>query len=259
MQINAAEWGKPETLKIIVPFAMTIYALSMDVGYFAALGLGFFSLFTVTEHIGFAVQSIPAALVIVALTAYAMIIFQELRSAPGKRASSGTAKGFASRVERTASFVGQTLITIATIVLGLSAILLFIWVVVTRAIPLLIAIGILGAIASNWKYAVVRMGTIFAVSVVVAIASGFYTAVTQTTDKQYRIQADNTYQGRVLVAGERGLLVYDSASCRVKFVRWTKDVLIEARPALFAYLHSEFLRDFGVIDCDTVRKRASQA
>jgi hypothetical protein len=259
MRIDAADWAKPENLKIIVPFVVTIYAFSMDVGYFVALGMGFFSLFTVTEHIGFAVQSIPAALVIVAFAAYATIMFQHVTKAEptgDETAASGAAEGVAARVERIASRLGRAMVGIITFLLALLSIVLLVWVVARGPLYVLVAVGLLSTIASNWKHDVVRMGTIFAVSVVVAFASGFYTAVTQTTDRLYRIQTDSALEGRILVAGVQGLLVYDSRSCRTKFVRWTKDVLIEAKPAMFAYFHPAYLYGwFGVSDCEAFSKR----
>jgi hypothetical protein len=48
----------------VAPLAGASIALFFDVGYFYGVGIDYFTLFSLTEHIGFALEALPAALII---------------------------------------------------------------------------------------------------------------------------------------------------------------------------------------------------
>jgi hypothetical protein len=50
-------------LLFLVPLLGTALAITYDVGYFSGINLYFFSFFSLTEHIGFALQAFPFALI----------------------------------------------------------------------------------------------------------------------------------------------------------------------------------------------------
>jgi hypothetical protein len=49
-------------ISVVVPFLGTTLAVAYDVGYFSSFNINFFSFFTLSEHIVFALQALPAAL-----------------------------------------------------------------------------------------------------------------------------------------------------------------------------------------------------
>ena len=55
------EWFK--ALAVIAPLFASSLAVSYDVGFFFGAGIGFFTFFSLTEHVVFALQAIPFALV----------------------------------------------------------------------------------------------------------------------------------------------------------------------------------------------------
>jgi hypothetical protein len=48
----------------VAPLAGASIAIFFDVGYFYGVGIDYFTLFSLTEHIGFALEALPAALII---------------------------------------------------------------------------------------------------------------------------------------------------------------------------------------------------
>lgn len=62
MQITLSEWQKPEHVKIIAPIIGVIFAVLFEIGFFSSIGLGWFTFFPLSNHIEFALESLPLAL-----------------------------------------------------------------------------------------------------------------------------------------------------------------------------------------------------
>jgi hypothetical protein len=58
----ATELAKPEHMKFVLPILGSGLAIVVNVGYFSALGLAWFSVLSLGEHVTLALQSLPAAL-----------------------------------------------------------------------------------------------------------------------------------------------------------------------------------------------------
>jgi hypothetical protein len=71
------QWSLRDGL-VLVPFLASALALTWEVGYFLKIGGGSFGLFTLSEHITFAIQALPFAL---GITTLAVILFAMSRSA----------------------------------------------------------------------------------------------------------------------------------------------------------------------------------
>jgi hypothetical protein len=65
------QWSLKDGL-VLVPFLASALALTWEVGYFLKIGDGSFGLFTLSEHITFAIQALPFAL---GITTLAVILF----------------------------------------------------------------------------------------------------------------------------------------------------------------------------------------
>lgn len=63
---EAAKEAQPPSkeLAIFIPLIGTVIAISYDVGYFYGIDIKFFTLFSVTEHIAFALEATPIALAV---------------------------------------------------------------------------------------------------------------------------------------------------------------------------------------------------
>jgi hypothetical protein len=58
-----AEWSLKDAL-IVIPFLASALALAWEVGYFVRIGGGAFGLFSIVEHLTFALQALPIALIV---------------------------------------------------------------------------------------------------------------------------------------------------------------------------------------------------
>jgi hypothetical protein len=54
-----ADWRSIDNIKIAVPILAGVFAIIFDVGLFTAVGLGWFSVFTFSEHLLIAIESSP--------------------------------------------------------------------------------------------------------------------------------------------------------------------------------------------------------
>jgi hypothetical protein len=92
---EAAKEAQPPSkeLAIFIPLIGTVIAISYDVGYFYGIDIKFFTLFSVTEHIVFALEAAPIALAVAILVAafvgpgFDMItgLFEAAQKIPKKR------------------------------------------------------------------------------------------------------------------------------------------------------------------------------
>jgi hypothetical protein len=59
---NNYEWQFQKEWLVLLPLLGSTLALTFDVGYFTALQINFFSFFSISEHIVFALEVLPAAI-----------------------------------------------------------------------------------------------------------------------------------------------------------------------------------------------------
>jgi hypothetical protein len=86
-----AKWSLKDAL-IVIPFLASALALTWEVGYFARIRGGAFGLFSIAEHLTFALQALPIAMAVSTMTvmglASASIIIIASRSLPAHRLQS---------------------------------------------------------------------------------------------------------------------------------------------------------------------------
>src|SRR5882672_11158641 len=70
----------------VLPVVGTAIAIVFDVGYFYGVGINYFTLFSLTEHISFAFEALPVAVLILMLAVFIDALTEKIR--------------FKSRVER---------------------------------------------------------------------------------------------------------------------------------------------------------------
>ena len=63
-QIVASYLDNFKNLVVIIPIVATAIAVSYDVGFFYGISISFFTFFTLAEHITFAFQALPSALIV---------------------------------------------------------------------------------------------------------------------------------------------------------------------------------------------------
>jgi hypothetical protein len=78
-----AKWSLKDAL-IVIPFLASALALTWEVGYFTRIKGGAFGLFSIAEHLTFALQALPIALAVTTAGAIGLVV----RPQPARRLQS---------------------------------------------------------------------------------------------------------------------------------------------------------------------------
>jgi hypothetical protein len=97
-----------------IPLLGAAVAVTFDVGYFFRLNWSFFTLFSLSEHILFAIQAFPIALAIILLSLIAAGIFLNAPSWPSPAVNPQTLHG----IKLIAAYVILVLISIGCVITG---------------------------------------------------------------------------------------------------------------------------------------------
>jgi hypothetical protein len=65
-----------KNLAVLLPVFGTAICVTFDVGYFWGIDINFFTAFSLSEHIVFAIQAVPIAVVAMTLVALAVLAFE---------------------------------------------------------------------------------------------------------------------------------------------------------------------------------------
>lgn len=198
----------------LIPLLGSALAITYDVGYFAGVGGSFFTLFSLNEHIVFALQALPIAL----FAATALVLFLHYLD-----------RRFIRLVHKRSPVIfwsvlvlsALTLLAVSTVLLPWSAFALMMLSVSCASLPV-----------SPWMAPVPR--AIFAsfAAAMFTFSFGYAVAVrsVQTPDRlvpNMRALATietksggGAIQGKILRSGERGLLIFEPDKKRATMLRW---------------------------------------
>jgi hypothetical protein len=210
-------------------------ALTFDVGCFSEIGINFFTLFSLSEHLVFAIQALPIALVLlIALSAFAVLFGAKPR--PPRQDFEMLSK----RRRIVGYVIGSFLI------LGLLSYVGFLLYKNPEMLLVVIPIAILGfgllTLEPTYKPWFTAFMAIYAANMVAFllgyyvgaaylskddISKGLIPAVVDVVD----FKDGASIKARIIRSGDRGVLLYDPASDRVRFVLWDTISSIEATPA----------------------------
>jgi hypothetical protein len=206
-------WDLKKEFFILVPVLGSALAIIFDVGYFTAIGLNWFSVFSTTEHITFSLQVLPFAWAFAAGSASGMFL--------------GFRQGIAAETYGTKQLLWPTqIVTVALAVLGvLSA-----WLLQSATLSVM-AGGYIFALFLVWyfyrderRYMILfGYGTFFLCAF--AFALGYDVA------KNYQNQADYPYtvttaegdqSAKVVRSGDKGLLFYQGGTAQLVLLPWSE-------------------------------------
>ena len=224
-----------------IPLLGAAVAVTFDVGYFFALNWSFFTLFSLSEHILFAIQAFPIALVIVLLSfgAVGIILNAPSRTSPAAPVNPQTLHG----IKLIAAYVILVLLVLA--LLSLVGYLLYSIISSTPIVtPLLmetfIVLGGFVFIPDPYKRTFIA-----AAAVVFVLTFSFFVVYLFSASAITSAEPNNLFQlgvgtinlkngasidGRIIRSGERGVLIYDQVSDRLRFLLWEGITSIEALP-----------------------------
>jgi hypothetical protein len=211
------QWSLKDGL-VAIPFIASALALTWEVGYFLKIGGGSFGLFSLAEHITFAIQALPAA---IAVTIFAALgVFAKFVDS--------------SLVKKPRSVLIRILGYVATVIVALG---IFFWfspgdldlglVILSFLVagPLFFFVEAPPQILKKWIVNYVGILCLF----VLAFGFGFESARTQMQSHRplsaIRVgekgkETETEIKVRILRTGERGVLYFDPVAQGFGFLLW---------------------------------------
>jgi hypothetical protein len=222
--MNDERMYKKEALALF-PIFGTILAITFDVGYFIKLDFNLFSVFSVSDHVSFALQLVP----FISVASLVVILNSFL-------------EGYLKRgelIERARTFwmlfgllVFSILAALLTYWFSKNYVLIFAAIVGVLALVTVLLLWFApGYFIEKNNVLVLASGTVL---IFAAFVLGFDRARAEQNSRSYRylIQTtDSEMRGRVLRSGDRGLLILERESQGLVLLPWTEvRKVIERRP-----------------------------
>lgn len=217
-------WQLKEAL-VIIPFMASALALTWEVGFFQVIGGGSFGLFTVTEHITFALQVLPIALFLSTAVISVVVQFHLMDRHILPRLVS--ISGHSRRRIRTRILVGALVLNVGLVVLAYlflpsATVLIFVLIACTQIVLLLIAPELLRTDLMNAFFGLmIGFGGAFGLGV--DLARGELSSdrpLNKISIGEKGKAAETEIAVRILRTGERGILYFDRSVSQFGFVSW---------------------------------------
>jgi hypothetical protein len=205
----------------VAPIALAILGICYDVGYFARIGLQLFTLFSLSEHLVFAMEGTPSLIsaVVAGCIAMAGVYIAERIERPSQQKHS----------KRTWTILGVSVGAGAVWVL-LGVLLypgLWLFGLLLLCFGLLIGLTEFAEIAGGRSLQLIVMnGGSLLLMVVLAFATGYAKAIDHVQPTSgfapatISLNDGPPISGRVMRSGERGVLIFDTLDGTVKLKRW---------------------------------------
>jgi hypothetical protein len=230
-------------LSIAGPLLASSLAITHDVGFFVGTGIGFFSFFSLSEHLVFALQSLPFAIVPAAALLYwfggVWFTFYRTGSRDGmalaeETKDTHTVKPDPMKKWRLRSYwSGVPLLFLALIAVGNGWIRQY--VLGFLMVIMIIFFGIGAIIYDRWKQRQIRAATAVASVIATLILSfliGFQQAETvlesKTASETIIVDDNKALPVRLVRGGDKGVLFFSLDTKKVSFLRWESIKQIEA-------------------------------
>lgn len=227
----------PENGVVLYPVIVFAAAVAFDVGSFAIIGMGFFSLFSPAEHLLFALEALPLALFICLVALFLCPII--LKRSPGPPPVQ-TGKW-------DLTLVGKSLLVLALLLLvglatGPALYSTYMQWPNTAQVVLILFLLLPPLLSFPFADARLRTRLVFPLLAYSAVALSFalgisYNAALMSappdaplTNVVFKEDARPPIGVRPVRSGERGLLMYDPASRLLRFERWDGIRSLEKSP-----------------------------
>jgi hypothetical protein len=224
------EFGSLKELAVFVPVLGTAIAITYDVGFFWGLDINYFTLFSLTEHLVFALEALPIALSLSFVSTALFVTFKvadqrdnekiarEMLSLTAQEQLEWLREEMARRRRSALMWAGISLAwTIAaSFISALLSLIVLVVCVALYTVGLVFYTNILRSPFMVATYGVVvSLLTTFAVGIDVQERFVRRGKVAHTVSLE-----DSELKGRIVRAGDRGILFYEPGSQEITFVRW---------------------------------------
>ncbi len=219
---------------LFIPIFGTAIAISFDVGFFTGIGVAYFTLFSLSEHIVFALQALPIALSLAAVTPISIMIgkggwnFRKRYQVPEstEKAPSEEVEAQLSKVQRGMNSLKARFFAISF----LFFVMIFVGYFVQQSpaiVMIALCLAVFFLLAGLWLISMMKpvplaVSGIIA-SLLISFATGLDSAFYQlrkTTPLHTLVLDNSEMRGLMIVGGERGVLFFETDKREMSFQRW---------------------------------------
>ena len=220
---------------VLVPVFGTAIAITYDVGFFWGLDINFFTLFSLTEHIVFAIEALPLALGLSFILTVSFVVSRATDQREEEKTERETStldpqqkyEWYHQRAVRARRaswpWIAFTLafIYFAWASRHLLSLFVFTSCVALLAIGLRINILFYPKMIRHSPFVLATYAVIVSLLITFAIGVDVQQRFVRGGKVAHAISLENSeLTGRIVRAGERGILFYDPGSREISFVRW---------------------------------------
>lgn len=219
----------------IAPFLGTALAITYDVGFFLGIGMAYFTMFTLSEHIVFALEALPFALIMIASIPVCLYAASGLQSMTKRVIPDSTGEDDTEEEKKQNVLALRSgFVTICVLLIGTAFALVGHFM--DSAMAMMaggVLLGMLLLVQIGAPFEVAAIGSIFAgtflLTLGLAVDTGRHTFKT-TTSTHTLETTSGAIQGLLIRSGERGILFFDRQNGDVVFIRWDGISRIKTKP-----------------------------
>ena len=221
-------------IAIVLPLLGIVLTTTYDVGFFYGIGIEYFTLFSLQEHILFALQVIPTAFVVAFGVPSGILAYRAgVRAADKNTPSIPTGKVELSELlairekvrayfrtsQRWLLFYSLLFIAFGSIMIALHQ--YFIGVIATMSgVGSLIAYAIKGGNVSSAYFVLWYLVFYTCISFALGLQVGWYTLHSTKSLEVIDTKNEGQLQATLIRSGDRGMLVFDPTTRSVQFLLW---------------------------------------
>jgi hypothetical protein len=233
-------------LAVLVPVFGTAIAITYDVGFFWGLDINYFTLFSLTEHIVFAIEALPVALGLSFVLTVLFVAYKAADQRGNEKTERETStlnpqqkyewlQQGAARVRRTSwPWIAFTLALICFAWVSRTLLSLLVFTICVALLTIGLRINILFFYPKMIQYSpfvVATYAVIASLLITFAVGVDVQQRFVRGGKVAHAISLENSeLTGRIVRAGERGILFYDPGSREISFVRWDAVKRIRTMP-----------------------------
>jgi hypothetical protein len=238
--VQSDEGRSFDTLKTLAaagPLALTTLAVTYDVGFFYGIGIGFFSFFSLAEHLVFALQSIPFFIppVVVLSSWYASSVIGYRRGYESGRTFVAGLKDtdpatmeklLDAKIKKNRKYHLMLAVPISVLLVASAALLIYKHFYLVGAFSIVLAmlscISLLQHFEVSDQNILTKVGLVLC-ALAVTFAVGVQRAediMTSKTATETVMVDDKTAAVRLIRGGDKGVLLYAIEDKAIRFLKW---------------------------------------
>ena len=216
----------------MVPLLGSVTGVTFDVGYFYGVGINYFTLFSLSEHLVFALEALPLALALAALIVASIAVYDGVRIQTWVNDLNARILGSTKADEiKLKPIVMRNLVRKDVLYWIFDAAAVGFWIYMRAwAIATLTSFVLIAFFVSDlWFQVVLSRRVLMAYGCVMVLCTSFVAGydwgsnAIETKRAQDTIEVTGSFiRGKILRSGDRGILAYSPDSSEIKLVPWSE-------------------------------------